>query len=85
MQTKEDKKQSERNAQNTVKQTDARSGLDENLGALGFNSKPSKKTEEKRALKPEEKGKGGKGKAKVVINDDDFPSLWSSNLNHYIT
>jgi hypothetical protein len=73
LETKESKKQSERNAQNNVKQTANRTGLDENLEGLGFNSKPAKKTEERRA--PDTKEKGGKGKPKVTLNDDDFPSL----------
>lgn len=45
LETKESKKQNERNTQNTVKQSDTRSGLDENHENLGFGSKPTKKTE----------------------------------------
>jgi hypothetical protein len=85
IETKEEKKQSERNAQNAVKRTDNRTGLDENLERLGFGSKPVvKRTEERREpreqkdAKPEPRGakapRGGKG-GKVVLNEDDFPSL----------
>ena len=42
METKEDKRQGETKPQNAVKFSDTRGGLDENLGALGFNSKPAK-------------------------------------------
>ena len=45
LETKESKKNSERNPQNIVKQSDTRSGLDENLENLGFGSKPAKKAE----------------------------------------
>ena len=76
METKEDKRQGEQKSQNTVKHLDARGGVDESLGSLGFNSKPSKPQQvEKKESKPEPRGKGGKGK-KVVLDEDDFPSLW---------
>ena len=42
METKEDKRQNEQKSQNAVKHLDARGGIDESLGSLGFNSKPSK-------------------------------------------
>ena len=55
--------------------------MDENLHDLGFGQKPQKKQEEKREQKPEYRGKGGK-KDKVVINDDDFPTLWKMICNY---
>ena len=78
MQTKEDKREGEndKKAQNSIKFSDTRGQLDENLGALGFNSKPSKQPAEKKEAKSEHRGKGGKGKKqKVVLNEQDFPSL----------
>ena len=66
--------------QNIVKFSDSRSGIDENLEIMGFNSKPKAvKPVERSEAKPDQKGKGGKGgkggrKEKVVI-DDDFPTL----------
>jgi hypothetical protein len=44
------------------------------LGGLGFGQKPSKKAEERREVKNEPRGGKGK-KERVVINDDDFPTL----------
>lgn len=72
LETKEDKKNSERSKQAEVKYA-ARTGLDENLEGLGFGQKPTKKEEDKKDSKPEPRGKGKK--EKVVINEDDFPSL----------
>lgn len=47
--SKEDKKLSERNGQNVVKFTTARVGLDENLESLGlFEKKTSKRQEDNR-------------------------------------
>lgn len=69
LESKEDKKISERNAQNIVKQTSARVGLDENLEGLGFGSKAPVKHE-----RQEERAVKGKGK-KAVIREEDFPSL----------
>lgn len=74
LETKEDKKNNERNAQGAVKFSSARVGLDENLGGLGFGQKPTRKVEERREVKNEPRGGKGK-KERVVINDDDFPSL----------
>ena len=75
IQTKEDKKNIERNGQNLVKFSDTRSGLDDNLEALGFNSKPARKAEDKKDQKTDYKGKAnGKGK-KVALSTEDFPSL----------
>lgn len=70
LESKEDKKISERNAQNVVKFSSARVGLDENLEGLGFGSKAPVKHErhEERAVK----GKGGK---KALIREEDFPTL----------
>jgi hypothetical protein len=45
LETKEEKKNNERNTQGTVKFSDSRSGLDENLEALGFGQKVTKKVE----------------------------------------
>ncbi len=42
METKEDKKNSERNAPGVVKTSNARGAVDENLEVLGFGKKPSK-------------------------------------------
>ena len=76
METKEDKRQGEQKSQNTVKHVDTRGGVNESLGSLGFNSKSSKPQQqaEKKESRPEQKGKGGKGK-KVVLDEDDFPTL----------
>ena len=76
MQTKQDKRQGEKKPQNSVKASDARGELDQNLGALGFNSKPKGQQIEKKDSKSQHRGKGGKGrKQKVVLNEEDFPSL----------
>ncbi len=75
LESKEDKKISERNAQNIVKFSSSRVGLDENLESLGFFSKAEKKPEYKQENKHEGKHEyRGKGK-RPVVNDDDFPSL----------
>lgn len=75
IQTKEDKKNIERNGQNLVKFSDTRASLDDNLEALGFNSKPTRKAEDKKDQKSDYKGKvSGKGK-KVALSKEDFPSL----------
>lgn len=77
IETKQDKKNSERNNQGFTKVALSRTGLDENLEGLGFGQKVVKKQEEKREEKPDNRGKGRKdnNKKKPVINDDDFPSL----------
>lgn len=63
METKEDKKAAEKKkTQNIVHFSDSRSGIDENLEAMGFNSKPkASKPVEKNEPKPDQKGKSGKG------------------------
>jgi len=76
VESKEDKKLSERNTQNFVKFTSSKVGLDETIESLGlFGKKVPQKTEEKKehTNKYEHKGKGKK--EKVVISQDDFPSL----------
>ncbi len=56
LESKEDKKLSERNAQNVVKLSSGRVGLDENLESLGFFDKKPKRQEEGR----KNEGRGGK-------------------------
>ena len=81
METKEDKKQESRNKVQVKKQQiQPGSSTNEDAELLGFHSKPSVKPRE-RDDKPREKDekpqreRGGKKKEKVVLNDDDFPSL----------
>lgn len=74
LETKEDKKNSERNIQGAVKFSSGRAGLDENLEGLGFGQRPARKVEERREVRNEPRVGKGK-KERVVINDDDFPSL----------
>lgn len=69
LESKEDKKISERNTQNVVKLTSARVGLDENLEGLGFGSKAPVRQE-----RQEREGPKGRGK-KAVLREEDFPSL----------
>ena len=73
METKEEKRQKEKKGENFIKQVSTRPELDENLEVLGFNQKKASREEKK------VEQRGGKGKKdkkdKVVINDDDFPSL----------
>lgn len=78
IESKEDKKNSERNAQNFVKFNSSKVGLDENVESLGLFAKKEqqqqqRKPEEKRENKHEYKGKGKK--EKVVIQEEDFPAL----------
>ena len=76
IESKEDKKNSERNSQNFVKFNSSKVGLDENVESLGLFDKKEKqqrKPEEKRDNKHEYKGKGKK--EKVVIQEEDFPAL----------
>ncbi len=78
IESKEDKKNSERNAQNFVKFNSSKVGLDENVESLGLFAKKEqqqqqRKPEEKRENKHEYKGKGKK--EKVVIHEEDFPAL----------
>lgn len=77
IESKEDKKNSERNSQNFVKFNSSKVGLDENVESLGLFAKKEqqqqRKPEEKRENKHEYKGKGKK--EKVVIHEEDFPSL----------
>jgi len=77
IESKEDKKNSERNSQNFVKFNSSKVGLDENVESLGLFAKKEqqqqRKPEEKRENKHEYKGKGKKDK--VVIHEEDFPSL----------
>ena len=58
---------------------------DDGADLLGFHSKPSAKRdrdekprerEEKPRDDKNQRERGGKKKEKVVLNDDDFPSLW---------
>jgi hypothetical protein len=74
--SKEDKKNSERNSQNFVKFNSSKVGLDENVESLGLFAKKEqqqRRPEEKRDNKHEYKGKGKK--EKVVIHEEDFPAL----------
>lgn len=77
IESKEDKKNSERNSQNFVKFNSSKVGLDENVESLGLFAKKEqqqqRKPEEKRDNKHEYKGKGKK--EKVVIQEEDFPAL----------
>ena len=80
IESKEDKKNSERNSQNFVKFNSSKVGLDENVESLGLFAKKEqqqqqqqRKPEEKRDNKHEYKGKGKK--EKVVIHEEDFPAL----------
>lgn len=58
-----------------MKFSSGRVGLDENLEGLGFfGKKTEKKAEERRDHKDHKQEHRGKGK-KIVVNDDDFPSL----------
>ena len=76
IETKEDKKQNDVKTQNVVKFSDNRGGQVENKEVLGFNSRPSKQSEERREPKSDNRGKGGKNrKDKVVLNEEDFPTL----------
>jgi hypothetical protein len=68
LESKEDKKLSERNGQNVVKLTSGRVGLDENLESLGFFDKKPKRQEEGR------KHEGRPGK-KEKLREEDFPAL----------
>jgi hypothetical protein len=69
IESKEDKKLSERNGQNIVKFASSRVGLDENLESLGlFEKKAPKRQEEPRKHEP----KHGK---RQQIREEDFPAL----------
>ena len=69
IESKEDKKLSERNGQNVVKFASSRVGLDENLESLGlFERKTPKRQEEPRRHE-------GKQNKRQQIREEDFPSL----------
>jgi hypothetical protein len=70
IESKEDKKLSERNGQNVVKFASSRVGLDENLESLGlFERKAPRRQEEPRE---QQKGKNNK---RQQIREEDFPAL----------
>ena len=77
IESKEDKKLSERNGQNVVKFASSRVGLDENLESLGlFERKAPKRQEEPRRHE-------GKQNKRQQIREEDFPSLWYMSWTCY--
>lgn len=86
LETKEDKRRQEaENKQNVNKQNNTRIDMDNaNSEMLGFGTKPAPqrqpREEEPRDNRDnrDNRGKGGKRtNNKAVINNDDFPTLWS--------
>jgi len=77
LESKEDKKNQEKNGEQNVKHTSIKVGLDldeEKLNVVGFGAKPHHVKHEDHKGAEKRDNKGGK-KNKPLFSADDFPSL----------
>lgn len=80
MNTKEDEKKKDRNTQAKKREYSDKVGLSDNMNPdmLGFTNKSKKPERKEREEEPKEnrnQNKKRKGQEKVVLKEEDFPSL----------